>query len=79
MKNNEISKAQKAMETIAEKESISVDNVRKEIRAAIAEGLRSGDPAVKAMWEDVPCKGDVPEPEELIAWLAEVVREKMKN
>lgn len=79
MKNNEISKAQKAMRTIAKEEGVSVDNVREEMKAAIAEGLRSSDPAVKAMWENIPCEGDVPEPEELIAWLAEQVKERMKN
>ena len=78
MKKNDIVKAQKAMEAIAEKEKISESHVRREMKAAIAEGLSSSDPAVKAMWRDIPCKGETPEPEELIAWLAEQVRERMK-
>ena len=74
MNNNEIKKAQKSIKIIAEKENISVDEVREEMKAAIAEGLQSADPAVRKMWREIPCKGEAPEPEELIAWLAERVR-----
>ena len=79
MKKNDIKKARSAVKATARKEGISVENVREEMKAAIAEGMKSGDPAVQAMWQDVPCKGEVPEPEELIAWLAEQVRERMKK
>lgn len=81
MKKNDIKKARSAVKTTARKEGISVENVREEMKAAIAEGMKSGDPAVQAMWQDVPSRGrgEVPEPEELIAWLAEQVRERMKK
>lgn len=79
MKNSEMKKARKAVKLTAKKESISVDNVREEIKAAIAEGLSSNDPAVREMWKGIPCRGEVPEPEEVIAWAAEMVRAKMKN
>ena len=75
MKNYEIKKAAAAVNIIAEKESLSVEDVRIEMMAAIAEGMSSSDPVVKEMWNNVPCKGEVPEPEELIAWLTEQVRE----
>ena len=78
MKKNEISKARKAIKIISEKENISSEEVRSEMKAAIAEGLSSADPAVTELWKNVPCKGESPEPEELIAWLAEQVREKLK-
>ena len=78
MKNNELKKANSAIKTIAEKEGISADNVRDEMKSAIAEGLRNADPAVREMWKNIPCKGETPEPEELIAWLAEQVKEKLK-
>ena len=79
MKNNQLEKAHSAVKTIADKEGVSVDNVREEIKAAMSEGLRSPDPAVQEMWKRIPCKGETPEPEELIAWLAEQVKERLKN
>lgn len=75
MNNNKI---KKAIKTIADKENISENEVRREMKAAIAEGLNSGDPAVREMWRNVPCRGETPEPEELIAWLAEQVRGRVK-
>ena len=78
MKKTELRKAQKAITTIAETENISAEEVRREMKAAIAEGLSGSDPAVQEMWRSMPCKGDVPEPEEVIAWLAEEVKRKMR-
>lgn len=74
MKNNKFKKANRAVKEIAEKENISVDEVRREMQLAIAEGLQSADPAVREMWKTIPCKGETPEPEEVIAWVAEMVR-----
>lgn len=79
MNNNKIKKAQNAIKTIAEKENISADSVREEMKAAIALGLQSADPEAQEMWKKIPCKGETPEPEELIAWLAEQVKERLKN
>ena len=78
MKNPQIEKARQAITTVAENENISKDEVLKEMREAMSEGLNSTDPAVKEMWERIPCKGETPEPEELIAWLAEQVKKKLK-
>lgn len=78
MKNSELKKAHSAVKATAGKEGISVDEVREEMKSAIAEGLRNADSAVQEMWKNIPCKGETPEPEELIAWLAERVKEKMK-
>ena len=79
MKNTELTKAQKAINVIAKHEGITAEEVLEEMRAAIAEGLQSTDPAVREMWKGIPCKGEAPEPEELIAALAEKVREKLKK
>ena len=74
MKRNKLNKAQRSLRTVAREEGVSVDSVREEIRAAIAEAMRSDDPAVRELWQNIPCKGEVPEPEELIAWLAGEVK-----
>lgn len=78
MKNYNLKKARQAVRTIAEKENISQNKVRNEMKAAISDAMRNPDPAVRSMWASVPRKGDVPEPEELIAWLTGMVQEKMK-
>ena len=77
MKNNELKRAHTAIQTIADKEGIPVDKVREEMKSAISEGL--SDHSVQEIWKEIPCKGKTPEPEELIAWIAEQVRERMKN
>ena len=79
MKNTELTKAQKAINVIAKQEGISAEAVLAEMRAAMDEGLQSSDPAVREMWGRIHCKGETPEPEELIAWLAGQVKEKMKK
>ena len=79
MKNHYIGKARKAIKIISHEENISREEIRSEMKAAIAEGLSSSDPAAQEIWKNIPCKGEAPEPEELIAWLAEQVRVKVKN
>ena len=79
MNKKEIKKAKKAVKITAEKENLPIGNVREEMKAAIGEGLRNPDPKVQEMWKKIPCKGETPEPEELIAWLAEQVKETLKN
>ena len=79
MNGNKLKKARKAVKLTAKKENLSVSSVRKEMKAAIAEGLLSSDPDVQAIWREIPCRGEAPEPEGLIAWLAEQVKEKLKK
>ena len=63
---------------IALQEKMSQDDVRSEMKAAISEAMQNPDPEVRAIWKNIPCKGETPEPEELIAWLAGQVTEKVK-
>lgn len=42
---------------------------------AVLAGLGSPDPAVRERWKRIPCKGDVPTPEELIFYLAQKLKE----
>lgn len=62
--------AEKAIQYIAQREGIAVEEVRKAMERAMLAGLSSQDPAVQARWKRIPCKGDVPTPEELITYLA---------
>ena len=66
MKNRQ---ASKAISQVARSHHVSEDTVRKEIQEAISEALSSPDPAVQALWKQIPCAGETPEPEELIDWI----------
>ena len=62
--------AARAIQIIAMKEGVTVEEVRKQIKLAMFAGLCSQDPAVQARWKKVPCKGELPTPEELITYIA---------
>ncbi|MEA4911675.1 MAG: hypothetical protein VB092_03550 [Oscillospiraceae bacterium] len=62
--------AGKAIRTIAMREGVAVEEVRKQIKLAMLAGLCSQDPVIQARWKKVPCKGDAPMPEELIIYIA---------
>ncbi len=66
MKNR---RASKAISQVAQSHHVSEDTVRKEIQEAISEALHSPDPAVQALWKQIPRTGETPEPQELIDWI----------
>ena len=70
MKANRKAAAKQAIEKIAAREGISVERVRLEMKMAMLSGLCNQDPKIKSIWESIPRKGEVPEPEELIVWAA---------
>ena len=47
---------------------VPVSEVRSEIDKAIEIGMSDPDPSVQEKWKSIPCKGDKPTAEELIAW-----------
>lgn len=53
---------------VARKEHKSIEEIRCAIMEAIQAGMGSAEPDVQAMWKKVPCKADIPTPEELIIW-----------
>lgn len=65
--------ATKAIQLIAKKEGITVDEVRKEMELAMLAGLCSLDREIRTRWRRVPRKGETPTPEELIAYLAATI------
>ena len=68
MKNRQ---ASNAISQVAKSHHVSEDTVREDMKKAISEALSSPDPAVQALWKQIPCVGETPEPEELIEWIAE--------
>ena len=69
--------AEEAIRKTAAKEGLAVEEIRKEIEKAILVGLRSQDPAIRERWKKIPCKSDVPTPEELIQYMAENMKENL--
>lgn len=65
MDKRKIESAQKAIEQIAAKNHIPVEEVRKQIQIAMLNGLVNGQMDV------APREGDIPTPEEVIAYGAE--------
>ena len=77
MKTNtkQLAAAQRAMETIAVREGISVEEVRREISRAIL----MAQPRDAGIISEIPCAGAVPTPEELIAYCAARIQRERRN
>lgn len=74
MKQNEYTT--QVLERVAEHNRTSVAQVRLEIDQAIAAGMGNPDEAIREKWAAIPCEGDVPTPEELIAYVAKEAAER---
>lgn len=68
--------ADKVIRSIALRENSTPEQVRKQIRLAMLSGLLNEKPEVRKAWEQIPCVGEVPTPDEVIAYYAERLREK---
>lgn len=69
-KPDALERAAKAIEQIAAREGSTPDMVRKHIQVAMMSGLLNDDPQVQAEWARIPKAGEVPTPEEVIAYYA---------
>ena len=65
----ELAAARRAIEKVARREHKAVEEVRADMIEAMSEGFNSKDPSARAMWTQIPCEGEMPTPEELIAWV----------
>jgi len=71
-------KISRSLKKIAEKEGKSVDEVRRDIEQAISIAESNPDPKMKEFWSSIPCKGDKPTVEEVIAHIAGIADKKQK-
>ena len=67
--------AKRALKKLAKQKGISEREVRREIEIAISEAIKSPKPQAQAFWNSIPHKGEQPTPEEVIAYIAEMVKE----
>lgn len=79
MDKKKIDGAKRAIEQIAKKNHTTVEEVRLQIKVSMINGLVSEDPKIKAFWQSIPCEGEIPTPEELIAYTADIVRRKTRG
>lgn len=62
--------AERAIYTLAMQEGKTVEYIRSQMNLAMLSGLNNQDPEIQAKWKRIPCKGEIPTPEELITYLA---------
>ena len=62
--------ADAALLEVAQKNHITVDEVRKEIRLAMIAAMCDPDPAIQRVWREIPCAGAALTPEDLITYIA---------
>lgn len=66
--------ARRALEEVARRNGMTVEEVRREISLAVLMARPKAD-----SWRGIPCAGAVPTPEELIAYCAEQVTLRRRN
>lgn len=57
------------LEHIADENHVTPEEVLFEMQTAIQIGMNSTDPNVQRRWAEIPKKGEVPTPEEVMAYL----------
>lgn len=62
---------QQTIKKLAERDGVTVEYVRSQMKIAMLYGLCNPDPRIKAYWKGIPHAGEVPSPEELIIYAAE--------
>lgn len=77
MKTNakQLAAARRAMEVIAAREGISVEEVRREISLAFL----MAQPRNAGIISEIPCAGAIPTPEELITYCAAQIQRERRN
>lgn len=62
--------AEQAIRALAMQEGKTVEYIRSQMKIAMLSGLSNPDPEIQARWKKIPCKGEIPTPEEMITFLA---------
>ena len=68
-------RAEAALLEVARRHHTTVEEVRREIRLAMAMAMCNPDPAARKIWGEIPCDGNVLTPKDLITYAAMRCRE----
>ena len=69
-------KMQRLLKKVADKHGVSVEEVRRDIEAASIMAKENSDEKIQAFWNSIPSKGDKPTPEEVVAYIAGIAKQK---
>ena len=58
-------------ECVAKDSHISAEDMRAQLAARIQKGMNDPDPVRRAQWEEIPCAGEIPTPEECLRYVVE--------
>ena len=64
-------KPETLFEHLAQERNITVEEMRAIIAARIEAGMNDPDPVKRASWEEIPCAGKIPTPEEWLRYAVE--------
>ena len=67
------------LKKMAKEFGVPVSEVRSEIDKAIEIGMSDPDPYVQEKWKSIPCKGDKPTAEEVIAWANSQIKKQEQS
>lgn len=73
MDQTEKRKIEESLNIIAQKEGITITEVREKIALAVSYALKSTDNNIQHFWKDIPCEGIAPTIEEIIDFLVEQI------
>jgi len=77
----DIQKARRAIQIMAMQRGKTEKEIVLDIENAIAEAIKNKekDPELKYRWDQIPCRGDVPNAYEVIAYIGEEVARRRKS
>ena len=64
------------LERLARKNSVTVDEMRKQLENRIKQGLTDPDPERRSQWERIPCSGTIPTPEEYLDYVVKKLHDE---
>ena len=68
-------KAKEALQKLAKQMGVSEKTLHYEIKIAITEARKSSELQAQTFWKSIPHKGEQPTPEEVIAHIADMVKD----
>lgn len=68
-------KAKEALLKLAKHKGVSEEILHHEIKIAITEAIKSPEPQAQTFWKSIPHKGEQPTPEEVIAYIVNMVKD----
>ncbi len=71
--------AEHIFERLARERGITVEEMRAIISARIESGWNDLDPEKRAQWRKIPCKGELPTPDEWLRYTVEKIKDDGKE